>query len=156
MEMGHKPRAILPTLIILSALMVTSVGVAVGTSYYRPWLTPSEEAVWAHGFKLPGSARDIQTVGNWRRGFLDRGASTVFVMDSSELSGFLTSLPQDNTLRTCLPGNGAYHKGLNKPWEPNQKHTIYNCRSNAGDWLHVRVYNISQEVAAVHLYTDWN
>ena|GEM_PF-3082706 len=118
---------------------------------------PRAKAESVHGMRLPSSAQSIQSVGDAWRGPLDRGASTVFTMDSAKLQEFVATLHVDTNVSTFIPGNEIYHHGLDKPWSPeSQPMTNMSCKSPVGDFLHVRVFRLDDGRLGVHMYTDWN
>src|SRR5438552_1616928 len=53
---------------------------------------PRGRAERDHGIKLPASAHKIQCRGDASRGFLDRGAATMFEMSTDDLSTFIAQL----------------------------------------------------------------
>lgn len=136
---------------IMTVLLLPVIGCGTGPS------DPRQKAEAVHGLKLPSTARDIQSVGDAWRGFLDRGASTVFTMDATNLQDFVATLHVDTNLWTCIPGNDEYHRGLRKPWKPEAEPvTNFSCRSPVGDFLHVRIFQLNTNQLGVHMYTDWN
>jgi len=159
----------LPAMFLKTILIVASIG---SMLYYRPWQDAAEQAQRAHGFELPSSAEHVHTVGDWRVFLLDKGASTTFTMQKSEMNAFISHLVDDKSFEstgfsanTGIPINAIYHQGLPKPWgaktNPDQsrgfksKAGILNWIS-MGDWVHMDVYETTTTELAVHIYTDWN
>src|SRR4051794_20168333 len=61
-----------------------------------------------HGVHLPDSASDFECKGDAQRGFLDRGASSAFLISSNDLAGFVSQLKVRLGLFTFIPGNSQY------------------------------------------------
>ncbi len=126
--------------------------------YFRPWLNSKSQAERAHGILLPESAFNINTVGDWRKGFMDRGATTVLTLEAREMAGFISNL-SDERIRIGggPPGNAVYHIGLDIPWKAGQEPVeAFTVASPVGDWLSVEVYWLTDDISAIRLYTDWN
>ena len=107
-----------------------------------------------HGVRLPSSASAFEFRGDAWRGFLDRGASSAFIVRSNELGGFLTQLSVRTNLQTFIPGDTQYE--LHSAWRRGKPAMTYSCSSSVGDWLHVEVWPIDDDRVGVCLYTDWN
>ena len=130
-----------------------------------------------HGIILPFSARNIQCRGDAWRGFLDRGAATMFEMRTNDLPGFLSQLrvrsraaPVQSTgdpavngynvwprgSATFVPGDAQYG-GFRRTWrgEPVPVEML-SCSSPKGDWLHVELWRLDTGATLVKMYTDWN
>lgn len=54
--------------------------------FYGLWIKNVHLVKRPHGIDLPESARNVQTVGDWRSYPFDKGASTSFTMKSNWLS----------------------------------------------------------------------
>lgn len=56
-----------------------------------------------HGLRLPASASAFECRGDAAKGFLDRGASSAFIITSSDLAGFISQLKiQKNLVNSSL------------------------------------------------------
>lgn len=146
------------------------------------WKTPPSDprlrAEGEHGIHLPPSAANIQCRGDAWVGFLDRGASTLFEMNSGDLDGFVSQLkinarrqpavagPGDPLMNgwnvwphdadTFVPGNQPYG-GFKKTWSGDAVPTeMLSCASPAGDFLHVEFWKIPGPTVLVKMFTDWN
>jgi hypothetical protein len=130
-----------------------------------------------HGISLPPSAHHIQCRGDAWRGFLDRGATTIFEMSTNDLTNFVAQLtirsraaptrttgdpavngwnvwPQDSA--TFVPGNSQYG-GLRHTWNGDAVPVeMLSCSSPKGDWLHVEFWRINGGATLVKMHTDWN
>ena len=138
---------------------------------------PRVRAEREHGVRLPPSAHNIQCRGDASRGFLDRGAATMFEMSTNEMTAFvaqlqvrLRTLPAratgDPTINgynvwptsaaTVVPGNAQYG-GFRRTWQgvavPVE---MLSCSSPKGDWLHVEFWRLEGGALLVKMYTDWN
>ena len=139
---------------------------------------PRDRAEREHGIALPASASNIQCRGDASRGFLDRGASSLFEMKPENLDRFLSQLsinsrngpaktgpgnpcqngynvwPQGSP--TAVPTNEQYG-GFNVTWQgaavPSE---MLSCQSPVGDYLHVEIWNVGTNCIVVKMYTDWN
>jgi hypothetical protein len=62
--------------------------------------------------------------------------------------------PQD--AKTFVPTNEVYG-GFKKTWntEPAPEEML-SCQSPVGDWLHVEIWNISDKMVLLKIFTDWN
>ena len=131
-----------------------------------------------HGIKLPVSAKKIQCRGNAWFGLFDRGATTIFEMNSEELDSFLKQItinsrngpaksgPGDPLVNgwnvwpegspTFVPGNEVYGS-FEKTWlgevVPLE---MLSCDSPTGDWLHIEIWSISNDLILVKMFTEWN
>ena len=140
--------------------------------------SPRDRAEREHGITLPASAGNIQCRGDASRGFLDRGASTLFEMKPRDLDSFLSQLtintrngpavagPGDPCVNgwnvwpqsspTFVPGNDVYG-GFTSTWQgPAVPSEMLSCNSLVGDWLHVELWNVSTNCIVVKMFTDWN
>ena len=131
-----------------------------------------------HGMSLPSSARNIQCRGDAWIGVLDRGAVTMFEMDSGELSSFLAQVsinsrsapakagPGDPCVGgwnvwpvgspTACPGNPEYC-GFTNTWEGTTVPAeMMSCSSPLGDSLHIEVWDVAPTGLVIKLCTDWN
>ena len=131
-----------------------------------------------HGIRLPKSARGIQCRGDAWRGFLDRGAVTLFEMSNEDLESFLSQVRIRSRNRpakvgdgdpcvggwnvwpvgspTACPGNPEYC-GFRPTWRGSAVPIeMLSCHSPVGDWLHVEVWALSPTGLVVKLCTDWN
>ena len=107
-----------------------------------------------HGLHLPSSATSIECGGDAWIGFLDRGASSAFVMNPKELGGFMSQLKIQPGGHSFIPGNRQYQ--LHAAWRKGVPTSSYACDSPVGDWLHVEVWPVDETRMGVCLYTDWN
>lgn len=126
--------------------------------YFKPLPSDREQAESAHGIILPTSASDVQTVGDWDRGFLDRGATTIFTIEDNQIEQFIASLPETPANGSIgPPSNNIYHQGLIKPWNSEQypKKALL-VESPVGDWLSLEIFQLPSEMSAIRLYTEWN
>ena|ERR1041385_3040716 len=138
---------------------------------------PRKRAEHEHGIALPASARNIQCRGDASRGFLDRGAATMFEMSTNDLTAFIAQLriksrttpvkaagdPKVNGYnvwptgaQTFVPGNCKYG-GFRCTWQGEATPVeMLSCSSPTGDWLHVELWRLEGEAMLVKMYTDWN
>ena len=107
-----------------------------------------------HGLQLPSSASSFECRGDAARRFLDRGASSAFVIASNELVRFISQLRVQPGLTTFIPGNSQYQ--LHAVWRNSKPAATYSCTSAVGDWLHVEVWPVDDTHVGICLYTDWN
>jgi hypothetical protein len=146
------------------------------------WITsgeadPRTRAGREHGIRLPMSARSIQCRGDASRGFLDRGAATMFEMSTNDLAAFVGQLqvksrttparaagdPTENGYNvwprnspTFVPGNDRY-AGFQRTWQGEAIPVeVLSCSSPTGDWLHVELWSLEGSALLVKMYTDWN
>jgi len=130
-----------------------------------------------HKVVFPASARDFQNHGDSNIGNLDRGIATMVVIDQADLDAFLGGLkiterraptqnqgdPLENgrnvwprDAKTFVPGNDIYG-GFRKTWNTEAiPIEMISCQSDAGDWLHVEIWRLSETKILLKLYTDWN
>lgn len=130
-----------------------------------------------HGIHLPPSAERIQCRGDYWKGFLDRGASAMFEMDSKDLATFLASLrvnsqtgpvskvpgdplingynvwPQGTPGIPSNPQYGGFTRTFAGEAVPVES---LSCVSPTGDWLNVEYWNLAGSKLLVKVYTDWN
>ncbi len=130
-----------------------------------------------HGIALPISATNIQHRGDASRGFLDRGAATLFEMSTNDLASFVSLLrinsrsgpsiasgdptangynvwPQGSA--TFVPGNNQYG-GFRRSWRGEAVPVeMLSCSSPKGDWLHVELWRLEGSSMLLKMYTDWN
>src|SRR2546422_3284921 len=119
---------------------------------------PRTRAEHEHRIRLPASAHNIQCTGDASRGFLDRGAATMFEMSTNDLTSFVAQLriksratpvqtAGDPTVngynvwprgaQTFVPGNACYG-GFRRTWQGDAAAVeMLSCASPTGDWLHV-------------------
>jgi hypothetical protein len=142
-------RAIKITAISATALLV--VGFALTRSSFRD---PRSRIEHEHGLRLPASASAFECRGDAARGFLDRGASSAFIIASNDLVSFVSQLRVQQDLMTFIPGNSQYQ--LHAAWCIGKPMATYSCSSSVGDWLHVEVWPIDDARVGICLYTDWN
>jgi len=138
---------------------------------------PRTRAEHEHGITLPASARNIQCKGDASRGFLDRGAATMFEMSTNDLPAFFAQLrvrsrsaparatgdptvngynvwPQDSP--TFVPGNEQYG-GFRRTWYGEAIPVeMLSCSSPKGDWLHIEIWTLGGSASIVKMFTDWN
>ena len=136
-----------------------------------------ERAEREHGILLPSSARDIQCRGDAGRGFLDRGAVTMFEMDAGELAAFVGQVtvnsrtapvrthgdPRVNGWNVWPEGASSFvpvesvYAGFERTWvgEPTPIEML-NCSSPTGDFLHLEFWRLESGSLLVKIYTDWN
>lgn len=162
---------------LIAVLLVAAVilGLIV---WQTPPSDPRKRAEAEHGFKLPPSAAKIQCRGDAWAIAPDRGASTMFQMDSTDLPGFVSTLkvksrngpirpdPGDPTINgynvwpkvtgSYVPGNFQYG-GFTQTWSGNPVPVeMLSCASPTGDWLHVEIWKLSSGQMLVKMFTDWN
>ena len=145
-------------LAIVAIVMATSIGMNGWFIQHRRWsLEQNAERVQReHGVVLPSSASSFQCAGDAWKGYLDRGASSIFLMSVSDLSQFKSQLHPNSQRETFIPGNPVY-RSLKPPWDENAKPLeVISCDSATGDWLHVEIWPVNKDVVGVWMYTDWN
>ncbi len=162
--------------VVLTAVAVLVVAVLAW------WITsgggdPRTRAEREHGITLPASAHSIQCRGDASRGFLDRGAATLFEMSTNDLTAFVGQLrvksraapvrasgdPTENgynvwptTSPTFVPGNDKYG-GFQRTWHGEAIPVeMLSCSSPTGDWLHVELWRLEDSTLLIKMYTDWN
>jgi len=130
-----------------------------------------------HGIKLPVSAHSIQCRGDASRGFLDRGAATMFEMSTNDLAPFIGQLrvqsraapvrasgdPTENGYNvwptnspTFVPGNDKYG-GFQRTWQGEAIPVeMLSCSSPTGDSLHVELWRVEGGTLLLKMLTDWN
>ena len=163
-------------LLISLGLVVVFLGLVVWSK--MPPADPLRRAEKEHGFSLPASSKNIQCRGDAWPGFLDRGASTLFEMDESELASFKSGLkitdhafpavagPGDplingwnvwpTTAKSFVPGNAQYG-GFKRTWSGDAVPVeMLSCTSPVGDWLHVEFWKLPGKSLLVKMFTDWN
>jgi hypothetical protein len=160
-------------------LVAIAIAVVLGVSAYEKGCCSSQSrAEREHGITLPSSTRDIQCRGDAWVGVMDRGASTMCQMASSDLPSFLSPLtitfrcgptksgPGDPCVNgwnvwpdsspTAVPGNEEYG-GFTKTWQgAAMPIEMLSCQSPVGDSLHVEVWSVETTSLVIKLYTDWN
>ena len=142
--------------IVVAVLLSLSV-VACGLGYFA-WLINSQSvarAQWEHGITLPASVSDIECRGDANRLVLDRGASTIFVINANDLPAFKSSLPPAVSFDTFVPDNAQY-RSFTFPWTAKQASETLSCESPKGDWLHVEIWPMQSSRVGIWMYTDWN
>jgi hypothetical protein len=158
-----------------------SVGLCVlavfGWQLISPSPDPRTRAEHEHGVRLPVSAQNIQCRGDASRGFLDRGAATIFEMRTNDLTAFVAQLrirsrtkpvkaagdPKVNGYnvwptgaQTFVPGNSKYG-GFRCTWQGEATPVeMLSCSSSTGDWLHVELWRLEGGALLVKMFTDWN
>lgn len=160
-------------LIAVTVLVVAGLG---------QWITsgggdPRTRAEREHGITMPVSAHSIQCRGDASRGFLDRGAATLFEMSANDLIMFVGQLrvksraapvrtsgdPTENGYNvwptsspTFVPGNDKYG-GFQRTWQGEVTPVeMLSCSSRAGDWLHVELWRLESGTLLVKMFTDLN
>ena len=141
-------------------------------------LNPRQELIEErHGFRLPESAKYVQSSGDIDSGGEDRGLVTIFELTSSDLAVFLEQLTVEEKLlprkvrgspvkngwnvwptntKTFVPGNEEYgHLRQNWVGEAEPKYML-SCKSPIGDFLHVEVWGLNNGNSLLKVYTDWN
>lgn len=116
----------------------------------------------SHGIQLPSSATDLETVGDTglaARFGLDRGYTSVFVIDEIEWEPFLASLPDGEFAQDFggPPGNSQYQPS-SIPWGDDAP-PLYSATKESpsdGDFLTVQAYETDDGRVGVMLYSDWN
>lgn len=109
-----------------------------------------------HGIVLPPSASGFRCAGDAWRKFFDRGASSIFILESKDLPAFKSQLSVNTQAATHIPGNEIY-QGIMHPWRPDASPLeVLSCDSPTGDWLHVEIWPIDDMHVAIWMYTDWN
>jgi len=169
---GNKKMRTRMQIVILFVSLLAFVGCGTTPS------DPRAKAETGHGLSLPSSAQHIQSVGDAWRGFLDRGAVTLFEMDSGELSTFLSQItvnsrsgpaksgPGDPCVGgwnvwpvgspTACPGNPEY-SGFTSTWSgATIPLEMMSCESPVGDSLHIEVWAVAPTGLVIKLCTDWN
>ena len=126
---------------------------AIGCLGFRH-LDPQTRLEHEHGLHLPASATSIECRGDAWIGFLDRGASSSFVIAANELETFVSQLKIEPRGHSFIPSNWQYQ--LHAAWRKGVPISTYACDSPVGDWLHVEVWPVDQAQVGVCLYTDWN
>lgn len=140
--------------VIKVAVVVVALLTAALVFIFSPFRDPRSRIEHEHGLRLPASASAFECRGDARRGFLDRGAASAFIVATNELTGFLAQLTVRTSLHTFIPGNRQYQ--LHASWRRGSPLATYSCASPVGDWLHVEVWPIDRASVGVSLYTDWN
>ena len=130
-----------------------------------------------HKIVLPASVSNIQNRGDSNLEQPDRGIATLLEIDRKDLKGFVAQLKITDRQRpakqqgdptvngwnvwpqaskTFVPGNEVY-AGFKKTWTtaPTPEEML-SCQSQAGDWLHVEIWKLSDTKVLLKLYTDWN
>ena len=160
----------------LTALAIVVVGV-LAWIVVSPGGDARARAEREHGIALPISATNIQCRGDASRGFLDRGAATLFEMSTNDLARFISQLrinsrsapaqaSGDPTVNgynvwpsgspTFVPGNSQYG-GFHRTWQAQPVPIeMLSCSSPKGDWLHVELWRLEESRVLVKMYTDWN
>jgi hypothetical protein len=159
---------------IVVVFVLAVAGIAVWDGVVR---NPADIVERCHGIKLPTSARNIQHKTSGGRGFLDRGALSLFEVDQEDVQSLVAQLsiksrnppargglgdPRQNGWNvwpersaTFVPGNTAFG-GLRTTWQgvatPIE---MLSCNSSKGDWLHVEIWSVERHTL-VKIYTDWN
>jgi hypothetical protein len=161
----------------LAAFLLIGFSLALLILHSRP--TIDQTIAKTHGIQIPSSATNFQHI---TAGVLfDKGAVSLFEMDKSETTNFLTQLtinarqkpitsigdPRINgwnvwptnssTLvrSTFVPGNAAFDK-IRKTWTDSAVPIeMFSCKSPVGDWLHVELWDCGK-THLIKLYTDWN
>ena len=139
--------------IIRLAISLLPLAAAV-TVVLLPFRCGRSRAEHDHGVRLPESASSVHCYGDAARGFLDRWASTTFLMDPAELDTFVSSLKKETNLN-------SYACTIDGHWCPPERGTAkllsrYPCKSPVGDFLVVSVWQLVDSPLGVTLYTDWN
>jgi hypothetical protein len=114
-----------------------------------------ERAEAEHGVPLPSSAKAFQCRGNAWAWTPDRGASTVFEMEATDLPLLISQLKVRPGPPTFIPGNDDY-RGFRFPWTAAAPLSTYSCASPTGDWLQVQIWPLDDKRVGVWMYTDWN
>jgi len=119
-----------------------------------------------HNIVLPPSATQIQAMGDasgpLRWVGLDRGASSVFVIDNTELPDLLGEFvwTEENTSFGTfpIPANSVYQP-KSTPWpadtEPDAYYRTVTPPSSA-DFAVLLVYPLDDGQSGIWLYSDWN
>jgi hypothetical protein len=134
---------------IAGAVLLVAFGVA-----HSSFRDPRNRIEHEHGIRLPASASSFECRGDASRGFLDRGASSSFIIASNDLGGFVSELKVHPGLTTFIPGNSQYQ--IHAAWRKGKPMRTYSCASPTGDWLHVEVWPMDEARVGICLYTDWN
>ncbi len=161
--------------IILTIVAVASAMVAL--SVVRDLESPRERVEAEHSISLPDSARQIQALGDASGSLmavvgLDRGASSLMVIDRSDVPALLASFGIDPNARRdgeaflCCggafgpaPSNSVYQP-RDMPWPeeltPEARYLTEEPPGSA-DLARVDLYRLADdESVGVWLYSDWN
>jgi hypothetical protein len=144
--------------VLLSMILIGCVVVLLAWPRVRLMgVNTRERAEFEHGIVLPASAGGFQCRGDALRGFLDRGASTVFVMDAGDVPALKSRVRMGSHLISDIPGNDVYRAGIIFPWKAGTGPLeAWDCDSPTGDWLRVEIRPVATGRVGVWMYTDWN
>lgn len=139
--------------------VLSLAGLIVFEGWTIGWSNTRLRAEMSHGMSLPPSAHDIQCRGDALTSIGDRAEITWFQISSGDLKPFLAGLASSSTTRPVFGaslGNAEY-TGHQKTWTgPQTLNQIFQCRSPAGDFLIIEVWDLPGGEHLIKMYTDWN
>ncbi len=163
---------------VVAAIILILVVAAAVLMVLRPDRSAAERVEAEHSVTLPASAREIQALGDasgslWSIVNLDRGASSLLVIDRADVPGLLMSFgfdPDDpgdalgqfdcfGGISSPAPGNSRY-RPASLPWPsdaiPEAGYQTFDTPGSA-DVACVFLYPMdSADSVGVWLYSDWN
>lgn len=131
---------------------------------------PHDRAEREHSLTLPQSATQIDAMGDasflpYLITGLDRGASTIFVMDRSELDDLRSQVEWGAppgllaAASSAIPGNSVYRPSAT-PWLEGARpsEVLYSeDPPGSADYVVAEIYTLpDDDVVGVWLYSDWN
>lgn len=138
---------------------------------FEPGRSEIERIEAEHGIQLPSSTTSVRAMGDasnriLRATGLDRGASSIIVIDRADLPTVLNQFPALSEGTRVLggspsiaPGNSIYQP-LSVPWDIDQPpETTFSTTEppSGGDFTDIGLYTLDDpDVVALWIYTDWN
>jgi hypothetical protein len=124
-----------------------------------------------HAIELPDSVDAAGAFGDASNSFvslvgLDRGASSVFTIDRSDLDQLLAEFDVDGPGSSVDPAFGptqvapanTQYQPTSVPWSADQPDKILGIggESSNGDFTNIGIFPVDDTTIGIWLYTDWN
>lgn len=117
-----------------------------------------------HAITLPASVSEAQALGDASGTFvaltgLDRGASSLFLIDRADLEDLLAEfngeVPAFFGPVHPAPANAVYQPDP-FPWPDAGLDRVVGASSSNGDFTNIGIYNVDEDTVGIWIYTDWN